>query len=137
MKGKYIGIIAFFLVIVLLIASCNLFPPDLTLRVVNPSYAQIGGTNNVRITFKLHNSGSETLQNCKVRWYVDDIDSDGTDADIEYDEITNWAPVIGVNLAGGETSAEFTVDTTSDIFIGGVVNFYGIYEMGWNYSSDE
>ena len=135
MKGKYIGIIAFLLVIVLLIASCNLIPPDLVLRVVNPSYASIGG-GNVRITFELYNSGSERLQNCKVKWYVDDTDGDASDADIEYDELTGWAPGIGVDLGVGVTKGPFTVDTTSGIF-GGGVNFYGIYEMGWDGSPDE
>ena len=135
MKGKYIGIIAFLVVIVLLVASCNLIPPDLVLRVVNPSYTFIGGGNNVRITFKLYNSGSEALQDCKVKWYVDDTDGDASDADIEYDELTVWAPGTGVDLAVGETSAEFTVDTTSGIF-GSGVNFYGIYEMGWDGSTD-
>ena len=135
MKGKYIGIIAFLLVIVLLIASCNLGTPDLALRVVNQSYASIGG-GNVRITFQLKNSGSEYLQDCKVRWYVDDTDSDASDADIEYDEITSWAPTFGYDLFVGETSEAISVETTSGIF-GSGVNFYGIYEMGWNSSSDE
>ncbi len=132
MKGKYIGILAVLLVVVFLIASCNLFAPDLVLRVVNPSYAPIvGDPGNVRITFELENSGSETLRNCKVKWFVDD--TSGTD--IEYDEITVWAPGIGVNLGVGETSGPFTVDTTSGIF-GGGVNFYGIYEMGWDGEKD-
>lgn len=130
MKGKNIGITALLLVIVMLMASCNLFPPDTALRVINPSCASIGD-GNVRITFELYNSGSEALQNCKVKWYVDDTDNDASDADIEYDEITGWAPSIGVDLAVGQSTAEFTVDTTSGIF-GGGVNFYGIYEMGWN-----
>ncbi len=121
MKGKYIGIIAFLLVIVLFIASCSLIPPDLVLRVVNPSHTFIDGGINVRITFELYNSGSERLQNCKVRWYVDD--TSGTD--IEYDELTGWAPGSGVDLAVGETSGPFTVDTTSGKF-GAGVNFYGI-----------
>lgn len=134
MKNKTIGIAAFLTAVVVFMASCNLFPPDTSLRVVNPSYTLISG-NNVRISFKLYNSGSEALENCKVKWFVDDFDNDSaganTDADIEYDEITAWAPSIGVDLAAGETSEEFTVDTTSGIFVNGV-NFYGIYEMGWN-----
>ncbi len=136
MKCKYIGIIAFLLVIVLFLASCNLIPPDLVLRVVNPSYSFIDGGINVQISFRLHNSGSERLQNCKVRWYVDDTIDAGSDGVIDYDEITVWAPGTGVDLLVGETSAVFTVDTTSDIF-GGGVNFYGIYEMGWDGSPDE
>ena len=133
MKGKYIGIIAFLLVIVLFIASCELIAPDLALRVVNPSYAPIvGDPGNVRITFELYNSGSEGLQNCKVRWFVDDIS--GTD--IEQDELTVWAPAAGVYVPEGKTRGPFTVDTTSGMF-GTGVKFYGIYEMGWDYSSDE
>ncbi len=131
MKGKYIGIIAFLLVIVLFLASCNLIPPDLVLRVVNPSYTSIGG-GNVQIKFELYNSGSEALQNCKVRWFVDD--TSGTD--IEYDEITGWAPGSGVYLGVDKTKGPFYVDTTLGIF-GGGVNFYGIYEMGWDGSPDE
>ena len=135
MKGKYIGILAVLLVIVFLIASCNLFAPDLVLRVVNPSYTFIDGGTNVHITFYLENSGSERLQNCKVKWYVDDFDSDASDADIEYDEKTVWAPGTGVDLGIGVTKGPFTVDTTLGIF-GGGVNFYGIYEMGWDGEKD-
>ncbi len=133
MKGKYIGIIAFLLVIVVLIASCNLGTPDLALRVVNPSYEIIGG--DVRITFELRNIGSEWLQDCKVKWYVDDTDNGPTD-EVEYDEITIWAPSTGIDLGVGQTRGPFTVNTTLVDFSGGV-NFFGIYEMGWNYSSDE
>jgi hypothetical protein len=135
MKGKYVGLAAILSVVVLLVAGCNLMPPDLVLRVVNPSIASIGG-GNVRITFRLYNSGSDALQSCKVKWYVDDTDGDASDADIEYDELTVWAPATGVYLAEGQTSGVYTVDTTSGIF-GGGVNFYGVYEMGWNYSSEE
>jgi len=130
MKGKYIGIFVFLLVLVILIASCSWATPDLALRVVDPSYNIVGG--NVEITFQLYNSGSEALQDCKVKWYVDD--TSGTD--IEYDEITSWVPTFGVSLGADQTSSVFTVYTTSGIFSGGI-NFYGIYEMGWNYSPDE
>ena len=133
MKGKYIGIIAFLLVIVVLIASCNLGTPDLALRVVNPSYEIIGG--DVRIIFELRNIGSEWLQDCKVKWYVDDTDNGPTD-EVEYDEITIWAPSTGIDLGVGVKKGPFTVETTLVDFSGGV-NFFGIYEMGWNYSSDE
>ncbi len=133
MKGKYIGIIAFLLVIVLFLASCNLGSPDLVLRVVNPTYQIIG--NDVHITFELKNTGSEWLENCKVKWYVDDTDNGPTD-EVEYDEITIWAPSTGIDLGVGVKKGPFTVETTLEDFSGGV-NFFGIYEMGWNYSSDE
>ena len=133
MKGKYIGIIALLLVIVLLIASCDLFAPDLVLQVVDPSYRIIG--NDVEIKFKLQNTGSERLQNCKVKWYVDDTATGSTD-EIEYDEITSRAPGTGVDLGVGVTKGPFYVQTSVVDFSGGV-NFFGIYEMGWDYSSDE
>ena len=135
MKGKNIGIIAFLFVIVLLIASCHLGTPDLALRVVNPSYTSIGG-GDIRISFQLENTGSEYLEDCKVKWFVDGVDGDASDADIEYDEITNWVPTFGTNLGAGQTSSEYTINTTYGI-CGIGVNFYGIYEMGWNYSPDE
>ena len=135
MKGKYICISAILLVIVFLIASCHLGTPDLALRVVNQSYEiMVGG--DVKITFELENTGSEYLEDCKVKWFVDDVDSDASDDDIEYDEITNWVPTFGTSLGAGKTSSVFTIDTESGIF-GSGVNFYGIYEMGWNYSPDE
>ena len=65
MKCKYIGIIAFLLVIVVLIASCNLGSPDLVLRVVNPTYQIIG--NDVHITFELKNTGSEQQFSAKTK----------------------------------------------------------------------
>ena len=94
MKPKYIGIIALLSVIVLFIASCDLFAPDLVLQVVDPSYTIIG--TDVKIEFSLKNTGSERLQNCKVRWYVDDTATGPTD-EIEYDEKTDWAPALGVS----------------------------------------
>jgi hypothetical protein len=140
MKRKYVGLAALLFAVVLFVASCDLTAPDLVLRVVNPSIASIGG-GNVRITFRLYNSGSDALQNCKVKWYVDDTNLDASDNEIEYDELTVWAPSGGVNLAQGQTSSIYTVDTTSGIFgnglIGDGVNFYGVYEMGWDYSSQE
>ena len=135
MKGKYIGIIAFLSVIVLLIASCDLFAPDLVLQVVDPSYT-ITLTNNVEIKFKLKNTGSERLQNCKVKWYVDDTATGPTD-EIEYDEITDWAPTFGVDLGVGATSSYIYAYTDDSTDFSGGVNFFGIYEMGWDYSSDE
>ena len=116
MVGKCHGILAILSVIVLLLASCNLGAPDLALRIVNPTIAPVvGDPTNVRITYQLHNSGSETLRNCKVRWYVDD--TSGTD--IEYDEITNWTPTTGYDLSVDETSEAMSVETTSGIFAGG------------------
>ena len=132
MKVKYIGIIAFLLVIVLLIASCDLFAPDLVLQVVNPSYTITDLVNGVvEITFELKNTGSERLQNCKVKWGVDSMD-----LGIEWDEITDWAPPFGVDVGVGVKKGPFTVSITDPAFSGGV-EFFGIYEMGWDYSSDE
>jgi hypothetical protein len=68
---------------------------------------------------------------------VDDIDLDATDNEIEFDEITVWAPALGVTLGPGDTSIlSYTVDTASGFFASGV-NFIGIYAMGWNYTPDE
>ena len=70
-----------------------------------------------------------------MKWYVDDTANGPTD-EIEYDEITDWAPTLGVDLGVGITKGPFTVQTSEIDFIGGV-NFFGIYEMGWDYASDE
>jgi hypothetical protein len=115
----------------LFIASCSFISPDLVLRVVNPSYVSIGG-GDIRISFKLYNSGSELLSNCKVKWYVD-YNIDGV---IDYDEITVWAPSTGVDLSVGETSSVINVDTTSGNYVG-AIDFYGIYEMGWDSPSND
>jgi hypothetical protein len=134
MKGIYKGIciviIASLFVVALFIASCAWIPPDLVLRVVNPSYTLVG--NTVTITFELYNSGSETLNNCKVKWYVDGT----SNGDIDYDGITVWVPSTGVDLSVGETDGPFNVDITSVLF-GGGVEFYGIYEMGWDSPSSD
>ena len=135
MKTRCVVGAAFFAAAVLSLSSCNL-SPKLALRVINPSYTFIDAGTNVQITFQLYNSGSEYLQDCKVRWYVDDLDSDGSDAVIEYDEITSWAPTFGYDLGVGQTSPAISVETDSGIFLAGI-NFYGIYEMGWDYSPNE
>ena len=132
MKSRHFGIVVFFLATVLMIAGCDLGAPELVLRVVNPSITTATGSN-IRITFQLYNSGSESLQNCKVRWYVDDTPG----LTIEYDEITAWAPSIGVDLGAGQTSSTLSVDTSAT-YPGGVTDadHVGIYEMGWNYSTE-
>lgn len=138
MKGKYLGIIGFLSMLIMLIASCELIPPECALAVINRSYASIGG-GNIRISFQLENTGSESLQNCKVRWFVDDFDGDASDADVEFNtvnDITVWAPAMGVDLSVGEISGIITVDTTSGLY-GGGVNFYGVYEYGFDNPPDE
>jgi hypothetical protein len=69
-----------------------------------------------------------------VKWYVDNMDGDNSV--IEYDEITVWAPGIGVDLGVYDTGGPFTVDTTSGNF-GVGVNVFGVYEMGWDGSTNE
>jgi len=133
MKRRFGGVIAFLLLLAPLMAGCNLLTPDLALRVVNPSYSSISG-NNVRISFQLYNSGSERLQNCKVKWYVDDS-GDVNDGTIEYDEVTSWAPLFGIDVSPGETTRTITVSTTSGTYTS-PLDSYGIYEMGWNFSDN-
>jgi hypothetical protein len=137
MNAKHIVIVALLSVVVFLGVSCSLVPPDMVLRVVEPSYVFIDSGNNVRITFKLMNSGSETLENCKVRWYVDDVDPSPDDVIINYDEVTVWAPAAGVTIGAGKTTtSSYSVETTSLALANAIENI-GIYEMGWNYSPDE
>ena len=134
MNKKYIVIAAILSLIVLAIVSCDLFPPENTLELaVEPYYSDLGG--NIRIHFRLKNTGSDTLQNCKVKWFVDDSTT-GTAGSIEFDEITGWAPALGVNLAGGATSTEITVDTTTGISYANV-EYFGVYAWGWDNPPDE
>ena len=132
MKRRYIGIVAFLSVIALVLASCDLFAPDLVLQVVDPSYTIIG--DDVEIEFWLKNTGSERLQNCKVKWYVDDT-ANGNPGVVEYDEITDWAPSVGRDLGVGVTKGPFYAQTSEKDFSGGL-DFFGVYAMGWDYSSD-
>lgn len=138
MSKKHAVTAALLSICVLVIVSCDLFPPQCALRLAGaPTIATAAG-DNIEITFQLYNNGFENLQNCKVKWYVDTSDS-GSVGTIESEEITNWAPSLGVDLSIGETSPTYTVTTTSGIYTtgtGGVVN-YGVYSWGWENPPDE
>ena len=136
MSKKYVVIVALLSIGVLVLGSCNLFPPQCALRLYEaPTITGIG--DNVEIKFQLYNIGSENLQNCKVKWYVDS--TGGAVGTIELDEITDWAPTIGVDLTILEISNEITVTTTTGIYSGGLagVDSYGVYAWGWENPSDE
>ena len=92
MHMKYIVVLALLSLSILAIVSCNLFPPQNSLQLAGtPYYTDIGG--NIKIHFELENIGSDSLQNCKVKWYVDQTANDS----INFDEITAWAPTFGVD----------------------------------------
>jgi|GEM_PF-2724555 len=125
---------------VLVMGSCNLFPPQCALQLyeaptITPA---LGDTTNVTISFKLVNIGSERLQNCKVQWYVDALGI-GIDGSIDFDEITDWVPSIGVDLGMFGISDEISVTTTSGNYTGGTaaVEYYGIYAWGWENPPDD
>jgi hypothetical protein len=132
MNKKYIVIAAILPIIVLVIVSCDLFPPENTLELaVEPYYTDLDGIN-ITIHFWLKNTGSDTLQNCKVKWYVDD----SKNGSLDFTDITGWAPALGVDLAGGATSDKITVNTTTGVnFLD--VEYFGVYAWGWDNPPDE
>jgi hypothetical protein len=131
MNKKFGVIFAVVSIGVFVLSSCNLFPPQNSLRLASaPYYTDLGG--NIRIHFHLENIGSDTLKNCKVKWYVD-VTPGST---IEFDEVTAWAPTLGVNLSPGGDRDFLTVDTTTGITFASVENF-GVYAWGWENPPDE
>ena len=140
MSKKYAVIVALLSISILVLGSCNLFPPQCALWLYEaPTISNIlGDDTNVKISFRLVNIGSENLQNCKVKWYVDSS-SEGTVGTIELDEITDWAPTIGVDLIIGEISSEIPVTTTSGNYAGGTagVDSFGVYAWGWENPPDD
>ena len=131
MNKKIIAILAILPIVVLGIVSCDLFPPQNALQLYGtPSYTDIGG--NITINFELQNIGSETLSNCKVRWYVDETPN----GSIDFDEITGWAPATGVAISGPGTSGPLSVSTTTGIVVANI-EYYGIYAWGWDNPPDE
>ena len=131
MALKYPVIGVLLLVILLMLTSCDLSAPDMALRVVNSSLSQPGGGGTaIQITFQLYNDGSERLEDCKVRWYVDGNNNNLVD----YTDITGWIPAGGVSLGVGRTSSVYTVTTSSNYANIDAVEYFGIYEMGWDYS---
>ena len=131
MNQKYIVTASILTIIVLVTGSCNLFPPENTLELAaEPYYTDLVG--NIQIHFELKNTGSDTLRNCKVKWYVDKT----ANGSIDFDEKTGWAPAFGVDLAGGAKSTEITVDTTTGIPYTDV-EYFGVYAWGWDNPPDE
>ena len=132
MNKKFIVIAAILPIIVLVIVSCDLFPPENTLRLDGaPVLTDIGG-GVLQIEFYLYNSGTDTLDNCKVKWYVDDTPN----GSIDFNEITDWAPSLGVTIGGHKTSSRITVET-DPYSVALPVEYYGIYAWGWNNPPDE
>jgi hypothetical protein len=139
MSKRSVVLVALAAIGVLILVSCNLFPPQCALQLYEaPTISTVSGEDNVTISFQLENIGSENLENCKVQWYVDSS-SEGTVGTIETNEITDWAPSIGVDLSIGETSGLITVDTTFGNYAGGTagVDSFGIYAWGWENPPDE
>jgi hypothetical protein len=131
MNRKFGVIFAVVSIVVLVLASCNLFPPQNSLELAGtPYYTDIGG--DITIHFWLKNTGSDTLENCKVKWFVDET----LDGSIDFDEITAWAPTLGVNLFPGETSSELTVDTTGGVIVANI-EYFGVYAWGWENPPDD
>jgi hypothetical protein len=131
MNKTHIVVLALLSLSILAIVSCNLFPPQNSLQLAGaPYYTDIGG--NIKIHFELENIGSDSLQNCKVKWYVDQTANDS----IDFDEITAWAPASGVDLAPVAKSGPLTVDTTTGITFSNV-EYFGVYAWGWENPPDE
>ena len=138
MSKKYAVIVALLSISILVLGSCNLFPPQCALRLYEAPSITTATGNNVQISFELVNIGNENLQNCKVRWYADTSDN-GVVGTIEDEEITDWAPTIGVDLAIGERSGLITVTTESTIYTSGLgaIDSYGVYAWGWENPPDD
>jgi len=137
MSKIYIAIVAILAFSALALTSCDLFPPECALELADspdePYYTGAGAVKT--IYFKLHNIGEVTLNDCKVRWYLDDA-GDALTGTLEFDEITGWAPALGTTLDPGETSNWISVQTSEVDFSGGV-EFFGVYAWGWENPSDE
>jgi hypothetical protein len=138
MTKRSVVLVALVSIGVLVMGSCNLFPPQCALQLYEAPTIATALDDNVTISFRLENIGSERLQNCKVQWYVDALGT-GTDGSIDFDEITDWAPSIGVDLGMFEISDEFSVTTTSGNYTGGTaaVDYYGVYAWGWENPPDD
>jgi hypothetical protein len=80
----------------------------------------------------LYHSGGDTLENCKVKWYVDDTPNEL----IYFDEITDWAPSLGVTIRADKSSSTITVET-EPYSVALPVEFYGVFAWGWNNPPDE
>ncbi|UCF96213.1 MAG: hypothetical protein JSV89_13615 [Spirochaetaceae bacterium] len=132
MNKKYIVIAAILPIIVLVIVSCDLFPPENTLELAGAPVLTDKGGGILQIEFQLYNSGDDTLDNCKVKWYVDDT----VNGLIDFDEITGWAPSLGVTIGAKKTSPKITVETAPGS-VALPVEYYGVYAWGWDNPPDE
>jgi len=131
MNRKFGVIFAVVSIVVFVLASCNLFPPQNSLQLASaPYYTDLGG--DIRIHFHLENIGSDTLDNCKVKWYVDQTPN----GSIDFDEITAWAPTLGVSLSPGQDRDGLIVDTTTGITFANV-EYFGVYAWGWENPPDD
>ena len=138
MTKRSVVLVALVSIGVLVLGSCSLFPPQCALQLYEAPTITPALNDNVTISFELVNIGSERLQNCKVKWYADtsDLVPVGT---IEDEEITDWAPSIGVDLSIGERSGLITVTTGSAIYTTGLsgIDSYGVYAWGWENPPDD
>ena len=131
MNRKHSVVIAILSFFALAIASCNLLPPQNALSLASAPVLEDDGGGIWQIRFQLYNSGEDALDNCKVKWYVD-YTANGS---INFDEITDWAPSLGVNLGVDKTSPVITVKTTGSVAL--PVEYYGVYAWGWDNPPDD
>ena len=132
MNRKHFVVLGILSIFTLAIASCSLIPPQNALRLAGPPVLTDIGGGILQIEFQLYNSGDDTLDNCKVKWYVDDT----ANGSIDFDEITNWAPSLGVTIGADKTTPVITVETAPGSVVL-PVEYYGVYAWGWDNPPDE
>jgi len=113
--------------------SCNLLPPEIQLAVEITDY-NYDMDDTVIIEYTMTNVGDTDLTNCKVQFGIDEVFGDVGGVWIYYDEITDWDPNPGVDLAQGE-SYSGVLNSLEAYPLD--VDYVGVYAVGFDNPKDE
>ncbi|MBN1696593.1 MAG: hypothetical protein JW881_03675 [Spirochaetales bacterium] len=123
-----------FIPVLLSLTGCDIFPPECYLQAEVVSW-YLDGSNYVVIQYRLTNVGSVDLENCQVKFGIDDVLSGGNT--VSYDYITaTWWPSGGIYLNTGESSGTRTCNTGWNTG-GAVPEYVGVYAIGFDNPPDE
>jgi hypothetical protein len=130
MKLHFIGMIIVLLLSIWIFSGCDLLPPEISFLPLVDDWGPDPGDGTLWIYYTFTNDGSVDLENCKVQFGIDEALVVGG---VVYDNVTDWVPAAGVDLAQGETTTG--VYDTGLVFAG--VDYVGIYAVGFDNPPDD
>ena len=133
MKIKYITVITILLIIFLALSSCQRLPDIWLGVIIDDWYKNADPVDTLHIEYTLVNRGNVYLENVRVKFGIDD----DSDLNVLYNELTDWTPKSGVNIAVND-SYSGSVDSVYDYGAGDpAVEHVFVYDVGMDNPPDQ